>query len=61
MSSYQAGLAFLADCGPIDNDDLGGALLELPAPVMPGQYTIAGNDEYGDSHFAVDITVNTAP
>jgi hypothetical protein len=61
MSSYQAGLSFISSCGPVDNDDLGGALLELVPPVMPGQYRIAANDPDGNSHFTVDLTVNAVP
>jgi hypothetical protein len=61
MSSYQAGLSFLESCGPIDNDDLGGAILELQPPVAPGEYNIGASDSSGNSHFAVDVTVNQAP
>jgi hypothetical protein len=61
MSSYLAGVMFLENCGPTENDDLGGALLELPPPVAPGEYTVAATDAAGDSHFAVDVTVTTVP
>jgi hypothetical protein len=61
MSSYNAGLSFLENCGPIDNDDLGGAVLELPLPVAPGQYTVPANDSLGNSHFAVGLSVNQVP
>jgi hypothetical protein len=61
MTSYQAGLSFLTSCGPVDNDDLGGALLELSSPVAPGTYTVAAADGDGNSHFRLQVTVNTAP
>jgi hypothetical protein len=51
QSSYTAGLAFVAQCGPNDNQDLGGALLELPAATAKGAYTVAG------PHFSVAVTV----
>jgi hypothetical protein len=61
MSSYQAGLTFLENCGPTDNDDLGGAVLELQPPVAPGEYNVPAADSAGNSHFAIDFTVNQAP
>ena len=61
MSSYQAGLTFLVSCGPNDNDDLGGALLELPSPVASGNYTVASSDPDGNSHFRVQVAVNPVP
>jgi hypothetical protein len=62
MSSYSAGLSFLGDCGPVDNDDLGGALLELPLEASPqGTYTAPAVAPDGGRNFSVDITVNPLP
>ncbi len=58
-ASYEAGLQLLATCGPINNDDLGGAVLELPAlPSSQGTYTLKadGTGQTGGA-FQVDLTV----
>ena len=60
MGVYAGGLRFLTDCGPVNNDDLGGALLEVQPPA-PGAYTVAAKDSAGKSHFKVDLTINPAP
>lgn len=40
-ASYDAGIQLLTTCGPVNNDDLGGVLLELPAlPSSAGSYTV---------------------
>jgi hypothetical protein len=59
-SSYSAGIAFLQDCGPTNNDDLGGALLELQ-PATGGTYTVPAVDSSGNTHFSVDVTIDPAP
>ncbi len=52
QSAYIAGLTFLAQCGPTDNQSLGGALLELPAqPAPSGTYT------FGNSYFSVEVSI----
>ena len=62
MTSYNAGLSFLESCGPIDNDDLGGALLELPLAASPqGSYTVPAVAPDGGSNFSVELTVNPVP
>jgi hypothetical protein len=58
QSSYSAGLAFLQECGASNNDDLGGAVLELQ-PGASGNYTAAAVDSSGASHFSVDLTVDS--
>ncbi|HWC95836.1 MAG TPA: hypothetical protein VG456_03785, partial [Candidatus Sulfopaludibacter sp.] len=61
MSSYSAGIKLLTDCGPVNNDDLGGALLELPAlPSSQGSYTVMADstDRPGGGSFQVDLTVD---
>ena len=60
QSSYLAGLAFLQQCGPSNNDDLGGAVLELSTPV-DGNYTAPAVDSLGNSHFSVDLSVAAVP
>ncbi|HZI75141.1 MAG TPA: hypothetical protein VFD73_14160, partial [Gemmatimonadales bacterium] len=58
QSSYVAGLTFVAACGPTDNQDLGGAVLELPASPSPrGNYLVASTDAAGAHHFSVAVTV----
>jgi hypothetical protein len=57
-TSYNAGLAFLQDCGPVDNDNLGGALLQLNSPVSPGDYTLKAIAPDGGTPFSVDVTVS---
>ena len=67
MASYSAGLQLLTKCGPVNNDDLGGALLELPAlPSSQGSYTLKADAESqtGGGAFQADVTVeyvNPAP
>jgi hypothetical protein len=58
QSSYLAGLAFLQECGATNNDDLGGAVLELQ-PGASGSYTATAVDSLGASHFSVDLTVDS--
>jgi hypothetical protein len=60
-TSYNAGITFLADCGPIDNDSLGGALLEMEQPVTTGNYNLRATAPDGGSPFSVDVTVTAAP
>lgn len=57
QSSYVAGLTFVAACGPNDNQDLGGAVVELPAASAPGSHTAAATDAAGARHFSVAFTV----
>ena len=60
-SSYIAELGLFQNCGGIkDNDDLGGALLALPArPSVQGVYTVTATDNANPpaSHFQMDVTV----
>ena len=59
QSSYVAGLSFVLQCGTTDNQDLGGAVLELPASPSPrGTYTVPGVDLAVGRHFAVAVTVD---
>ena len=59
QSSYVAGVTFVAQCGTTDNQDLGGAILELPASNSPaGTYTVAGTDTSGKHHFAVGVSID---
>jgi hypothetical protein len=58
QSSYLAGLAFLQQCGATNNDDLGGAILELQ-PGASGSYTATAVDGFGARHFSVDLTVDS--
>lgn len=45
-ASYDAGIQLLTSCGPVNNNDLGGALLELPAlPSSAGSYTVNADAE----------------
>lgn len=68
-ASYDAGLQLLTTCGPINNDDLGGALLELPAlPSSQGSYTVnadaAGQTGGGAFQAAIrvdDLSTGQAP
>jgi len=60
QSSYTAGLAFLQPCGPTNNDDLGGAVLEMQ-PTIVGGYTMTAVDSLGNSHFSVDLSVESVP
>ncbi|HEY1336186.1 MAG TPA: hypothetical protein VGF59_01685 [Bryobacteraceae bacterium] len=55
QSPYAAGISLLTQCGPIDNQDLGAALLQQDRP--DGAYTITARDESGNSYFSVDLTV----
>jgi uncharacterized protein (TIGR03437 family) len=59
-SSYDAGLQLLTTCGPVNNDDLGGALLELPPlPSSQGSYVVKADapGQSGGGAFHVDVTV----
>jgi hypothetical protein len=60
QSSYLAGLAFLQQCGATNNDDLGGAVLELQ-PTATGSFTVSAVDGLGNSHFSVDLSVDSVP
>ena len=60
MASYQAGIQLLQKCGPVNNDDLGGALLELPAlPSSAGSYTVKADasGQVGGGAFQVGVTI----
>jgi hypothetical protein len=57
QSSYVAGLSFVAKCGATDNQDLGGATLELPAASARGSYTVQATDPSGGHRFAVAVSV----
>jgi hypothetical protein len=62
MAPYNAGVSFLSRCGPVDNDDLGGALLEIPPDATPaGNYTIPARDPNGGRNFSVVIMVTPIP
>jgi uncharacterized protein (TIGR03437 family) len=60
-NAYAGGITLLQTCGPVNNDDLGGALLELPAlPSSQGSYTVAaspGSSSPGVSALDVVVTV----
>ncbi len=58
QSSYVAGLMFLVQCGPINNQDLGGAVLEVPVGSAGGSYTTDATDSVSNSHFAVDVSID---
>lgn len=58
--SYSAGIQLLTNCGPVNNDDLGGALLELPAlPSSQGSYVVQADKagQAGAGAFQVAVTV----
>jgi uncharacterized protein (TIGR03437 family) len=60
MASYSAGIQILTKCGPVNNDDLGGALLELPAlPSSQGNYMLNADAEgqTGGGAFQAGVTV----
>ncbi len=60
MSSYQGGIQLLEKCGPVNNDNLGGALLELPAlPSSAGSYLVKADapGQRGGGAFQVAITI----
>lgn len=60
MKSYSAAVQILQNCGPVNNDNLGGALLELPAlPSSQGSYVVAAdlNGQTGGGPFQVELTV----
>ncbi|HLK50705.1 MAG TPA: hypothetical protein VKT49_21340 [Bryobacteraceae bacterium] len=60
VSSYAAGLQLLAACGAGNNDDLGGALLRLPAlPSSQGDYTVQADSsgQTGGGAFQLNVTV----
>lgn len=59
-ASYDAGIQLLETCGPVNNNDLGGALLELPAlPSSAGSYTVTADaeDQTGGGAFQAAIRV----
>jgi hypothetical protein len=58
QTSYQAGLTFVAACGATDNQDLGGAVIELPAASAKGAHTVAATDAAGAHHFSLTFTVD---
>ena len=58
QSSYFAGLTFVGQCGPNDNQDLGTAILELPAQASSaGIHTVAAADSSGAHHYSVTISI----
>jgi hypothetical protein len=58
QSSYSAGLTFVGQCGPVDNQDLGTAILELPSqPSSAGTHTIAAADSSGAHHYSVTVAI----
>ena len=62
-TSYSGGIELLTTCGPVNNDDLGGALVELPAlPSSQGNYVVRADapDQTGGGAFQVDVTVEYA-
>ena len=62
MSSYDAGIQLLTKCGPVNNDDLGGALLELPAlPSSQGTYTVQADapGQTGGGAFQMAVRVDS--
>ena len=64
LSAYLGELAIFQTCGLADNDDLGGALLELPARrSAQGDYTVAATDSASPpaSRFQMDVTVTFVP
>lgn len=59
-ASYSAGIQLLTKCGPVNNDDLGGALLEVPAlSSSQGTYTVQADSagQAGGGAFQVAVTV----
>ncbi|HJT87810.1 MAG TPA: hypothetical protein VJ732_08135, partial [Bryobacteraceae bacterium] len=62
MASYSAGLQLLEKCGPVNDDDLGGALLTLPAlPSSAGSYTVQADaaGQSGGGAFQLSVTVES--
>jgi uncharacterized protein (TIGR03437 family) len=62
MASYDAGFQLLSNCGPVNNDDLGGALLTLPAlPSAQGSYVVQADSssQTGGGAFQVKVTVQS--
>lgn len=58
QSSYLAGLTFVSQCGPTDNQDLGTAVLDLPSQAgSAGVHTVGAQDAGGASHFAVTVEI----
>lgn len=60
VASYDAGIQLLEKCGPVNNDDLGGALLQLPAlPSSQGSYVVQADasGKTGGGAFQVGVTV----
>lgn len=60
-ASYDAGIQLLETCGPVNNDDLGGALLELPAlPSSQGSYMVNADSagQTGGGAFQAAIRVD---
>ena len=59
-SSYSAGIQLLQNCGPVNNDDLGGAWLELP-PLLSSQgtYTVKADaaGQTGGGAFQAEVMV----
>ena len=60
QSSYAAGLNFLTQCGPVDNQNLGGALLEIAPGSRPrAVYTVDAVDNLGTSNFSVELSIDS--
>lgn len=60
IASYEAGIRLIETCGPVNNDDLGGALLELPAlPSSAGTYVVNADaaGQVGGGAFQASITI----
>lgn len=57
-SPYLAGLTFVSQCGPTDNQDLGAAVLDVPAqPAPTGVHTVTAADASGAHHFTVTVSI----
>jgi hypothetical protein len=63
LSPYLSGLALFQMCGLADNQNLGSALLELPArPSVAGHYVVDSTDgSPAGSHFQMEVTVEFIP
>jgi hypothetical protein len=58
IDAYSAGIRILQQCGPVNNYNLGGALLELPAvPSSQGSFVIAADAGGQAAPFQVEVTV----
>ena len=62
MASYEAGIQLLEKCGPVNNDDLGGARLELPAlPSSAGSFVVKADasGQVGGGAFQIAVTIQS--